>query len=46
MENVYIKGTPEEVITAKFMKEVFNLNVTILEDEVSKNPYFIPHNTL
>lgn len=35
-------GTPSEVVTAPFMKEVFGLECTIIEDPISRSPSVIP----
>jgi len=37
-----ISGTPDEVITDRLLKHVFNVDADIYEDHVNKCPYFIP----
>lgn len=38
----YIEGSPEEVITEKVLKDVFNMKVKIEHDKVNNCPYIIP----
>ncbi len=37
-----LSGTPDEVITDRLLKDVFNVDADIYEDHVNKCPYFIP----
>ncbi|PAE10353.1 cobalamin/Fe(3+)-siderophore ABC transporter ATP-binding protein [Niallia circulans] len=41
--SVYVQGKPEEVITAKMVKDVFNLECEVTEDPLFGTPLCIPH---
>ncbi|MED3794567.1 ABC transporter ATP-binding protein [Niallia alba] len=41
--SVYIQGKPEEVITSKVVKDVFNLNCEVTTDPLFGTPLCIPH---
>ncbi len=36
------EGTPNEIVTPELIKNVFNLNCTVIEDPVSKSPLIVP----
>ncbi len=36
------EGTPKDIVTEELIKDVFNLNCSVIEDPVSKTPLIIP----
>lgn len=43
---LYAAGTPAEVITAEHLREIFDIDATILCDEEHHCPFFIPNKSL
>lgn len=43
--DVYAKGHPKEIITAKNLYAVFEIQAEIFEDSINKCPFFIPQKT-
>ncbi|MBM7646179.1 iron complex transport system ATP-binding protein [Scopulibacillus daqui] len=42
-KNIYAQGPPEETITCELVKNVFNMDVDIIEDPLFGTPMCIPH---
>lgn len=43
---MWTQGTPEEVLTAALLGEVFGVNADVVIEEVSGRPYSIPHGAI
>ena len=42
-KNIYVQGTPDEVITEEHIQNIFNISSTIIHDPIFKTPLCIPH---
>lgn len=41
--NIYVSGTPDQVITVNHIKEVYDMEVVMMKNPINNKPFIIPH---